>query len=186
MHRFSTEDQAALRDAARRFAELEILPRAAAIDRDDRFDRGLYRAMAGLGFFGVALPEADGGVGLGAIGACIAMEEFARCSGAVANAFAIPVEAALFLRQHGNARQQGLIAGILAGDVIPATAVTEPDHGSDVAGLRTTARRDETGRALGGTPARVTPGAMADALVLVASTLPGAGPQSPSGSLLEC
>jgi len=142
MHRFLTEEQSALRDTTRHFAEREILPRAAAIDREDRFDRDLYRAMAALGLFGVALREGAGGSELGAIGACIAMEELARCSGAVANAFAIPVEAVLFFDQHGNARQQALIPGILAGEIIPATAVTEPDHGSDVAGLRTTARRE--------------------------------------------
>ncbi len=106
MHRFLSPDLLALRDTVRRFAEREVLPRAAAIDREDRFDRGLYRAMAALGLFGVALPEAAGGSGQGAMGACVAMEELARCSGAVANAFAIPVEAALFLHQHGHAGQR--------------------------------------------------------------------------------
>src|SRR5260370_33274240 len=93
MARFYTEDQKAMRDTARRFAQAEILPRAAAIDRDDRFDRMLYKGMADLGLFGICLREGAGGAGLDAVAACIAVEERARCSGAVANAFAIPVEA---------------------------------------------------------------------------------------------
>src|SRR5579862_5532069 len=119
MDRFYTEDQKALRDTARRFAEAEILPRADAIDREDRFDRSLYKSMAELGLFGICLREGAGGAGLDAVAACITMEELARCSGAVANAFAIPVEAALFFDQHGGDQQKALIPGILNGSIIP-------------------------------------------------------------------
>src|SRR5260370_22112645 len=103
MDGFYSQDQKALRDTGRRFAQAEILPRAAAIDRDDRFDRSLYKGMAELGLFGICLRESAGGAGLDAVAACIAMEELARCSGAVANAFAIPVEAVLFFYHHGTA-----------------------------------------------------------------------------------
>src|SRR5260370_41346562 len=99
MDRFYSQDQKALRDTARRFAQAEILPRAAAIDRDDRFDRSLYKGMADLGLFGICLREGAGGTGLDAVAACIAMEELARGSGAVANAFASPVQAAVGLRR---------------------------------------------------------------------------------------
>ncbi|WP_338664630.1 acyl-CoA dehydrogenase family protein [Pararoseomonas sp. SCSIO 73927] len=189
MHRFLTEDQAALRETARRFAEREVLPRAAAIDREDRFDRALYKGMADLGLFGVALREEAGGAGMGATGACIVMEEIARCSGSVGNAFAIPVEAALFLDHHGNDRHKAMIPGILAGDIIPATAVTEPDHGSDVAGLRTTAKRDDEGWVLNGTKAWVTFGNVVDALMVFArsgaETGPGGGHKAISCFLLD-
>lgn len=185
MDRFLTEEQIALRDTARRFAEREILPRAAAIDRDDRFDRELYRGLAELGLFGVALREEAGGAGLGAMGACIAMEELARCSGAVANAFAIPVEAALFLDHHGNARQRAMVSGILDGSIIPATAVTEPDHGSDVAGMRSTARREGEGWVLNGTKAWVTLGGVVDALMVFARTGAEGGHKAISCFLLD-
>lgn len=185
MHRFYTEQQTALQDMTRRFAEKEILPRAARIDRDDVFDRDLYKGMADLGLFGVSLAEDAGGAGMGAIGACIAMEELARCSGAVANAFAIPVEAALFLHQHGNERQKALIPGILAGEIIPATAVTEPDHGSDVAGLRTTARREGEAWVINGTKAWVTLGGVVDALMIFARTGDAEGHKAISCLLLD-
>src|SRR5258705_1610505 len=103
MDRFYTEDQKALRDTARRFAQTEIRPRAAAIDRDDRFDRSLYKGMAELGLFGICLREGAGGAGLDAVAACITMEELARCSGAVANAVAIPVEAVPVFLPHCTA-----------------------------------------------------------------------------------
>src|ERR1700736_4708921 len=135
MDRFYTEDQKALRETARRFAEAEILPRAASIGRDDRFDRGLCKGMAELGLFGICLREAAGGAGLDAVAACIVMEELARCSGAVANAFAIPVESVLFFDQHGTNEHKTLIPQILSGDIVPATAVSEPDHSSDVRGI---------------------------------------------------
>ena len=170
MDRFYTEDQKALRDSARRFAQTEILPRAAAIDRDDRFDRSLYKGMADLGLFGICLREGAGGAGLDAVAACIAMEELARCSGAVGNAYAIPVEAVLFFNQHGTETHKALIPEILGGKLIPATAVSEPDHGSDVAGMKTTAMRDGDGYVINGTKAWVTFGGVADLIVVFAKT----------------
>jgi alkylation response protein AidB-like acyl-CoA dehydrogenase len=181
MDRFYTEDQKALRETARRFAEAEILPRAAAIDRDDRFDRGLYKGMAQLGLFGICLREAAGGAGLDAVAACIVMEELARCSGAVANAFAIPVEAVLFFDQHGTDAHKALIPRILRGEVITATAVSEPDHGSDVAGIKTNAASDGGGWLLNGTKAWVTLGGVADQIMVFART--GA---EPGGRAISC
>jgi alkylation response protein AidB-like acyl-CoA dehydrogenase len=189
MDRFYTDDQKALRDTARKFAQAEILPRAAAIDREDRFDRKLYKGMAELGLFGICLREAAGGAGLDAVAACITMEELARCSGAVANAFAIPVEAVLFFDQHGTEAHKALIPKILSGDIIPATAVSEPDHGSDVAGIRTTAVRDGRGDGQGwllnGSKAWVTLGGVADRIMVFARTGTEAGHRAISCLLVD-
>src|SRR3954464_13522798 len=181
MDRFYTHDQKALRETARRFAEAKILPRAAAIDREDRFDRTLYKGMADLGLFGICLREGAGGAGLDAVAACIVMEELARCSGAVANAFAIPVEAVLFFDQHGTDPQKSLIPRILSGDVITATAVSEADHGSDVAGIKTHPVRDGDSWLLNGTKAWVTLGGIADQIMVFART--GA---EPGGRAISC
>lgn len=175
MERFYSADQKAIRDTTRRFAEAEILPRAAAIDREDRFDRDLYTGMAELGLFGICLREAAGGAGLDAVAACIAMEELARCSGAVANAFAIPVEAAIFFDQHGAESHKAMIPAILSGDLIPATAVSEAEHGSDVASLTTRAVRDGDGWVLDGSKAWVTLGGVADQIMVFARTADGPG-----------
>ena len=185
MSHFLTEDQISLRDTARRFAEGEVLPRAAAIDREDKFDRVLYRGMAALGLFGVSLPEAAGGSGFDTVSTCLVMEELARCSGAIGNAFAIPVEAALFLHHHGNESQKALIPGILDGSVVMATAMSEPDFGSDVASITTTARAVDDGWVLNGTKAWVTLGGVADRIMVFARTGKEAGHKSISCFMVD-
>lgn len=185
MTHFLTEDQRALRETARRFAEGEILPRAAAIDREDRFDRTLYRGMAELGLFGISLPESAGGSGLDTVSVCLAMEELARCSGAIGNAFAIPVEAALFLHHHGNEGQKALIPAILDGSIVMATAMSEPDYGSDVASITTSARPVPGGYVLNGTKAWVTLGGVADRIMVFARTGSGAGHRSISCFMVD-
>ena len=185
MSHFQTEDQTSVRDTARRFAESEILPRAAAIDREDMFDRTLYRGMAELGLFGVSLPEAAGGSGLDTVSVCLVMEDLARCSAAIGNAFAIPVEAARFLHHHGNESQRALIPGILDGSIVFATAMTEPDFGSDAASIQTTARRSGDGWVLNGTKAWVTLGGVADRIMVFARTGEGAGHRAISCFLVD-
>lgn len=185
MSHFQTDDQTSVRDTARRFAESEILPRAAAIDREDAFDRTLYRGMAELGLFGISLPEVAGGSGLDTVSVCLVMEELSRCSAAIGNAFAIPVEAALFLHHHGNASQKALIPGILDGSIVFATAMTEPDFGSDAASIQTTARRSGDGWVLNGTKAWVTLGGVADRIMVFARTGDGPGHRAISCFLID-
>ncbi|TYC61929.1 acyl-CoA dehydrogenase [Rhodobacterales bacterium] len=185
MDRFYSDDQRMVRETARKLSDDVVAPAAAAIDRDDVFPRAVYEALAEQGLFGIPLPEVAGGVGLDAVTACIVMEEIARGSGAVGNAFAIPVEAALFLHHHGTAEQQKLIAGIVEGKLIPATAVTEPDHGSDVAAMTTTARRDGDDYIIKGTKAWVTFGQVADVVMVFAKTDPDAGHRGISCILVE-
>lgn len=182
---FYTDEQRMLRDNVRRFAEDRIFPKATQIDRDDRFPRELYRELAELGLFGICLAEQFGGAGMDATSACIAMEEVARASGSMGNAFAIPVEASVFLSEHGSEAQWKLIPGILDGTILPATAVTEPDHGSDVAGLRTTAVRDGDDYIINGSKAWVTLGRVADFIMVFARTGTGDGGRSISCFLVE-
>ncbi|PTV95910.1 hypothetical protein C8J27_103240 [Rhodobacter aestuarii] len=182
---FFTEEQRMVRETARRLSDDVVAPAAAAIDRDDVFPRAIYEALAEQGLFGVALAEEAGGVGLDAVAACIVMEEIARGSGSVGNAFAIPVEAALFLHHHGSAVHHALIPGILDGSVIPATAVTEPDYGSDVAAMKTTARRDGDDYVIKGTKAWVTFGQVADVILVFAKTDPEAGHRGISCIMVE-
>ncbi|ANB33421.1 alkylation response protein AidB-like acyl-CoA dehydrogenase [Rhodovulum sulfidophilum] len=185
MDQFFTEEQRMVRDTARKLGDQVIAPAAAAIDRDDVFPRAIYETLAEQGLFGVALPEEAGGVGLDAMAACIVMEEIARGSGAVGNAFAIPVEAALFLNHHGSEETRKWIPGIVEGRVIPATAVTEPDCGSDVAAMKTTARRDGDDYVIKGTKAWVTFGEIADVVMVFAKTDPEAGHRGISCILVE-
>lgn len=179
------EDQTALRDTIRQFVAAEVMPAAAGIDRSDRFPAQLYRRMADLGLFGVSLPEEAGGAGLDSIAACMVIEELARGSGSLGNCFALPLEAALFLHEHGSPAQKALIPGILAGTTLPASCVSEPDHGSDVAGMRTIALRDGDEYVLNGTKAWVTFGAIADFFMVFAKTSREDGHRNVSCFLVE-
>jgi len=185
MERFYTDEQRQLRDAVRRYSEQAVLPAAAGIDRDDRFPRELYQGLADMGLFGAGLPEEAGGSGIGTVATCIVMEEIARSSGTLGNAYALPVEAALFLHAHGNDFHKAFIPGILDGSILPASAATEPDHGSDVAGMRTTAERDGDEYVINGTKAWVTFGKIADFIMVFAKTDKTAGHKGISCILVE-
>lgn len=182
---FLNDDQRAIRDAARRFSDEQVAPMARALDRDDTFPHAIYAAMAELGFYGLSLPEDLGGAGLDTLSLSLVMEELARGSAAVGNAFAIPVEAALFLTHHGNAAQRALIPDILSGRLLFATAMTEPDFGSDAAGIRTRARQVEGGFRLDGTKAWVTLGGVADRIIVFARTGEGPGHKAMSCFLVD-
>ena len=175
MERFYTETQTMVRDMVRRFATETVLPAATAIDRADAFPERIYRRLAELGLFGAGLPEEAGGSGFDTTTLAIAMEELARCSGSVGNMYAIPVEAARFLLDHGDGDQQALIPEVLSGALIPATCVSEPDHGSDVASMRTTAVRDGDGYVINGTKAWVSLGLAASLVFVFAATEPEKG-----------
>lgn len=185
MQRFYSEEQQLLLASVRRHVEDVVKPAAAAIDRDDVFPRALYQGLADLGLFGVSLAETAGGSGLDTTTACIVMEEIAKGSGALGNAYAIPVEAAHFLHQHGNAFHHGLIPGVLSGASIPATAATEPDCGSDVAAMRTVAERDGDDYVITGSKAWVTFGKVADFILVFAKTDRHAGHNGISCILVE-
>jgi alkylation response protein AidB-like acyl-CoA dehydrogenase len=173
--RFYSETQVMVGESLRKFAEDAVLPAAAAIDRDDAFPEAIYAQLAEMGLFGAGLPEEAGGSGFDTVTLAIAMEELARCSGSVGNIFAIPLEAARFLLEHGDDRHKEFISPILGGAVIPATCVTEPDFGSDVASMRTTAVLDGTDYVINGTKAWVSLGLVADLLFVFAKTDPEKG-----------
>ena len=96
-----------IRDSARTFAEKEIAPRAAAIDRDNLFPRDLWPKMGALGLHGITAPEEYGGLGLGYLEHCVAMEEVSRASGSVGLSYG--AHSNLCLNQivrNGNAEQK--------------------------------------------------------------------------------
>ena len=185
MDRLLTETQRAVKQSTRSFAEREVLPQAKAIDAEDAFPHGLWRAMARLGLFGINLPEAHGGSGFDTICFSLAMEELARASGAVGNIFAIPVEMVRLLAERGDAYHRSFIPGILAGDIIPATAVTEPEVGSDVAAMRSVAVRDGDDWLITGNKAWLSLGQMATMIVVFARTSAEPGHRGISAFIVE-
>ena len=170
MDRFYTETQTMVGESVRKFAEDAVLPAAAAIDHDDVFPKEIYARLAEMGLFGAGLPEEEGGSAFDTVTLAIAMEELASCSGSVGNIFAIPLEAARFLHNHGDDCHKKNIPGVLGGKLIPATGVSEPDFGSDVASMRTTAVRDDGEYVINGTKAWVSLGLVANLFFVFAKT----------------
>ena len=174
-----TEEQRAIRDTARAFAQAEIAPHAAAWERDGGAPRNLYRRMGDVGLMGVCVPPEHGGAGADFVSYVLAMEEIAAADCGVANVMAAnnsPVAAAV--AQHGTPFQKGAyLAKLARGELIGAILLTEPHTGSDAAAIRTRARRrtDGGGWTIDGAKSFITAGSTADLAMIVAVTDPEAG-----------
>jgi len=170
-----SEEHRMLRDQIRRFVEQEVQPNADAWELDGMVPRAVLRQMGGLGFLGIRAPERFGGSELDTVGTAILSEELGRSS---YGGFAITVlvhtdMAAPHLLNFGaEAQLEKYLPGIISGDIITAIAVTEPDAGSDVAGMRTRAVRDGDHYVLNGRKMFITNGVHADVLFVAAKTDP--------------
>lgn len=186
MSSLCTEEQQLARETARRFAQELVAPRAAEIDRNDDFPWKLYGEVAGLGFLGMNLPAEYGGAGADEVSMSLVLEELAKCSGAVANAVLLAkLQSELIARAGNEEQRRRYIPDIVNGDRICLIAVTEPEAGSDVASITTTAQKSGDGWVLNGTKAFMTAGGVGDLAVVLARTDPSAGHRGLSTFLVE-
>jgi alkylation response protein AidB-like acyl-CoA dehydrogenase len=166
-----TETQQLVREMVRTFADKEIKPRAAAIDREDAFPRDLYRRMADLGLLGMTLPAEYGGSGADTVSWAIAGEELARANAALADAQLVAKLMSDVVLINGNDEQRArYLPAIARGEKICVIAQTEPGAGSDVAGVQTLARPTADGYVLNGTKRFITLALVCDLAVVVATT----------------
>ena len=169
---------AMLRDSMRRFVAAEVVPKAAAWETAGEVPREVLRRMGGLGFLGLRYPERFGGGALDARATALLAEELGRSS---FGGFAITVlvhtdMASPHLANAGSPAQlERWMPKVVSGECITAVAVTEPDAGSDVKGIRTTARRDGDHYVLNGSKMFITNGVLADLYFVAAKTDPAAG-----------
>lgn len=163
--------------AARKFAAEVIRPNAAAWERERRFiPRDVFRQYAALGFSGLQVPVAHGGQGATFFCKVAVAEVMARAC--FATAFALnnsQATAARLTREGTEDQKRRYLAGLLAGEIVSAPALTEPSAGSDATAMATLATKVEGGWRINGKKAWITNGAHADLLVLYAQTQPGAG-----------
>ncbi|MGK5529712.1 acyl-CoA dehydrogenase family protein [Streptomyces sp. URMC 129] len=176
---FATPERRALRATVRRFVTDEILPHQDAWERAGELPRALHRRAAGLGLIGLAFPEGVGGGGGDVLDAVTLCEELHQ-AGAAGGVFPALFTAGIALPHLVAAGDPGQIdrwvRPTLAGELIGSLAVTEPDGGSDVAGLRTTARRDGDHYIVNGAKTYITSGVRADFVTTAVRTGgPGAG-----------
>jgi len=178
---FFTEEHEAFRAVVRRFVAKEIEPFASAWDEAEEFPRELYRKAASIGLLGLGFPEAFGGTPADQFMRIVVSQELARHGSGGVNAS---------LMSHGIGSppivaggrpevQARLLPQIIAGEKISALAITEPNGGSDVANLRTTARRDGDHYVVNGEKTFITSGMRADWLTVAVRT-GGAGPSGVS------
>ncbi len=159
-----TDEQRAIRDAFARFCDERIAPQAAAIDEAHVFPRQLFGELAALGFFGMRYPEDVGGSGAGLTEFSLALAEIARGSMSLAGAAAMQsLMGTKFLHMLGNADiVERLFKPALRGEKIGAICMTEPNAGSDLDSIATTAKPVEGGHLLNGQKTWITSAPVAD------------------------
>lgn len=157
-------EQQAIRATFARFCDERIAPQAAALDAAHEYPRALFGELGALGFFGMRYPEKDGGSGLALSEFCLALEEIARGSMSLAGCAAMQsLMGTKFLHMLGNAEiKERLFRPALKGEKIGAICMTEPNAGSDLDGLSTSARRVDGGYVLNGQKTWVTSAPVAD------------------------
>ena len=167
-----TADQREIQALARDVAEAEIVPNAAAWDREHRFPQELFPKLAELGLMGVCVPEEYGGAGADFLSYILVLEELSRADAGVGVTVAVHTSATtLPILVFGTEEQKARFVPPLArGEEIGAFALTEPGSGSDAGSLRTRAEPDGDGWVLTGSKQWITNGSVAGTLVLFART----------------
>ena len=185
---FDLGDSAAMiRDSARAFAEKEIAPRAAQIDRDNLFPRDLWPKMGALGLHGITAPEDYGGLGLGYLEHCVAMEEISRASGSVGLSYGAHSNLCVnqIVRNGSDAQKARYLPKLISGEHIGALAMSEPNAGSDVVSMTTRAERKGDRFVLNGSKMWITNGPLAETLVVYAKTDPAANARGITAFIVE-
>jgi acyl-CoA dehydrogenase len=166
-------DIATLGQQARRFAEREIAPHVAAWDEAGTFPRALYTTAAGAGLLSLGYPEALGGTPAPFAlrnAVSIALSRYGGSGGVLASLFSHNIGLPPVLNHGCDALQREVIPPVLRGEKIAALAITEPGGGSDVASLRTAARRDGDSWVIDGTKMFITSGMRADWITVAVRT----------------
>jgi isovaleryl-CoA dehydrogenase len=181
------DDIEALRDAVRSFAQAEIAPRAAEIDRSDRFPMDLWRKMGDLGVLGITVSEAYGGADMGYVAHMVAMEEISRASASVGLSYGAHSNLCVNqIKRNGTDEQRHkYLPQLVSGEHVGALAMSEPGAGSDVISMKLKAEDKGGFYLLNGSKMWITNGPDADTLVVYAKTEPEAGARGVTAFIVE-
>ena len=176
-----------LRDSVRAFAQKEIAPHAALIDRNNMFPADLWKKLGAMGLLGITVPEDYGGACMGYLAHIVAMEEISRASASVGLSYSAHSNLCVNqIRRHGTAAQKAkYLPKLISGDYIGALAMSEPDAGSDVVSMKLQAQKRGDYYILNGSKMWITNGGDADILVVYAKTDPQAGQKGITAFLVE-
>jgi isovaleryl-CoA dehydrogenase len=175
-----------LRATVQQFAADDIAPRAADIDRENRFPPELWRRMGDIGLLGITVEEEYGGTAMGYLAHVIAME-ISRASASVGLSYGAHSNLCVNqIRRNGNlAQKKKYLPKLVSGEHVGALAMSEPGAGSDVVSMRLSANRRGDRFVLNGNKMWITNGPDADTLVVYAKTDNSAGPRGITAFLIE-
>ena len=152
----------------RKWAETELTPIAADIDRNNEFPLSLWRAMGDMGLLGVTAPAEYGGSGLGYLEHLLVVEEISRCSGSVGLSYAAHSNLCVnqIVRNASDEQKSKYLPKLISGEHVGALAMSEPGAGSDVLGMKLTATRKGDKWVLNGNKMWITNGPVSSAHIL--------------------
>ncbi len=181
------EEADMLRETVRGFAEAEIAPRAADIDRDNEFPVDLWRKFGSLGLLGITIAEEYGGTSMGYLAHIIAMEEISRASASVGLSYGAHSNLCVNqINRNGSTEQkQKYLPRLISGEHVGALAMSEPGAGSDVVSMRLKAEFKGGKFVLNGNKMWITNGPDADVLVVYAKTDMSAGSRGITAFIIE-
>ncbi len=165
-----TDEHRMLRQMVADFAQTEVGPQAEHQDKLEKLNIPLFRKLGELGLLGITIPEEHGGAGMDAVAAVIAHEELSKQDPGFCLAYL--AHAMLFVNNFyhcsSEAQKERYLPDVISGARIGAMGMTEPDHGTDVQGMTTTAVRDGQGWRVNGTKTYITNGPEADVFLFYA------------------
>ncbi|KAK5582418.1 hypothetical protein RB653_004003 [Dictyostelium firmibasis] len=176
-----------LQDSVREFAQNELAPIAADVDKNNLFPHEMWKKMGDLGLLGITAPSKYGGLDLGYTAHCIAMEELSRASASVALSYGAHSNLCInqITRNANDAQKDKYLPKLISGDYVGALAMSEPNAGSDVVSMKTNAKKTEGGWLLNGNKMWITNGPDANVLVVYAKTDINAGSKGITAFLIE-
>eukprot|EP01132_Coremiostelium_polycephalum_P005723 gene5723-7119_t len=176
-----------LQETVRDFAQNELAPIAADVDKNNQFPMQMWKKMGDLGLLGITAPSKYGGLDMGYTAHCIAMEELSRASASVALSYGAHSNLCVNqITRNGNDKQkEKYLPKLISGDFVGALAMSEPNAGSDVVSMKTNAKKVDGGWVLNGTKMWITNGPDADVLVVYAKTDINAGSKGITAFLIE-
>ncbi|WP_227374118.1 acyl-CoA dehydrogenase family protein [Haladaptatus halobius] len=170
-----TDEQQAVRDEVRRFAENEIEPIAKEYDQEEKYPWEIIDKAAEMGLTGANIPIDYGGAGYSALEVAIIIEELFAVDAGIGLCVTSTAFGADAIREFGTEDQkEEYLAPIAAGDAIMGTAISEPDTGSDVSSVSTTAEKDGDEWVINGNKMWITNGSVGDFFVVMCQTDPDA------------